>query len=135
MVVDNVETTHCLIFKQDEVSIKAIYMQRSRNLCLCLFGNFMNQRARLSRIGFIQIQILISRKTYSVQTGLTKTKEIQRDDGQERKDLLDNCPTFKARNRRRRDQLNLQTYCHAALTTSLSRHRWKYSFKENQPVS
>ena len=48
-------------------------------------------------------------QTYSVQIGLTKTKEIQRHNGQEWKDLLDNCPTFKARTWWRRDQLNLQT--------------------------
>ena len=53
-----------------------------------------------SRIGFIQIpkdEILISLKKKLNQTRLTKTKDIQRLDGQERKDPLDNCPTFKAR--------------------------------------
>ena len=73
-------------------------------------------------MGFIQIpkdEILISLKKKLNQTRLIKTKDIQRLDGQERKDPLDNCPTFKARSR--------WILSHAALTISLVWHRWKYS--------
>ena len=74
LLINNVETTHSLIFKQDEVSIKAICAEVKTFVS---FGNFMNQRSRLSRIGFIQSpkdEILILQKKKLIASKLASPK-------------------------------------------------------------
>ena len=126
VVVSDVETTHCLIFKQDRVSIKDICAEVKKFVSFP-FWKFQEPK-HLSRIGFIQSpndEILISQKNKLIASKLDSPKP------KKFKEMMDkNERIYLTIVQHSRQDLSL-----AALTTSLSRHRWKYSFKENQPVS
>ena len=90
LLINNVETTHSLIFKQDQVSIKAIYVEVKRFVSLP-FWKFQEPKIKIKQNWVHpkskgQNPYFAKEKTYSVQTGLTKTKEtkeIQRDEDED----------------------------------------------------
>ena len=90
LLINNVDSTHSLIFKQDEVSIKAICAEVKTFVSLPFLEisgtkdqikqNWVHPKSKGRNPYFAK------EKTYSVQTGLTKTKEtkeIQRDEDED----------------------------------------------------
>ena len=89
-----------MIFKQREVSIKAIYAEVKKFVSLP-FWKFKETK-RLSRIGFIQspkdkILILLKKKLIASKLDAPKPKKFKEMMDWTRTDLLDNCPTLKRR--------------------------------------